>query len=134
MLSGMPAYGSNLKGYSISPRVKMTDNERIVGLTITLTNGTFSSFNGIPEGWYFRIDNSTHAQEALSGEVSVGAGALYRKELQNVWICARASDRANAKFAVSGELWITTDFVKTRKLKLTQVDFASRPCAALPHE
>lgn len=127
-----PAAASDSIGYNISPQVRVKDSERIVGLKIMLTNGTFSSFNRIPEGWYFRLDNSTHEQEALDGEVSVGAGALFRKELPDVWICVHASDRAGAKFAVSGELWITADFEKTRKIRLTQADFVARPCEVLP--
>jgi hypothetical protein len=132
VFNATPAAAFDPIGYNISPQVKVKDSERVVGLKITLTNGTFSSFNGIPKGWYFRLDNSTHEQEALDGEVSVGAGALFRKELPNVWVCVHASELTGVKFAVSGELWITTDFEKTRKIKLTQADFVTRPCEVLP--
>jgi len=108
--------------------VRVKDGERVIGLTITLTHGTFASFNGIPEGWYFRLDNSTHAQQDLSGEVSVGAGALFRKELPNMWVCVHTSRIAGAKFAISGELQVTTDFEKTRKIRLEKSDFVTRGC------
>jgi hypothetical protein len=128
-LLGTTSAFAALVGYSLSPQVKIKDSERIAGFEITLTNGTFRSFNGIPEGWYFRLDNSTHQDQSLIGEISVGAGALYRNQLSNTWICVAPGDLPGAKFTIRGNLEVTTDFEKTRKVLLTQADFVSRPCA-----
>ncbi len=115
-------------GYTIAPHERIRDDERVVALKITLEQGAFTSFIGIPDGWIFDLFNGAHGKTDLAGDISVGAAALYRKELTHVGICVRPKPYRNWKFALSGTLIVTSDFEKKRTIHLTERDFSQVAC------
>jgi hypothetical protein len=64
--------------------------ERIVGFEITIVEGAFAAAPALPIGWGIKIDNNASWQCSASGLVSVGAAAMSKSELENLFVIAQA--------------------------------------------
>jgi len=124
-----PACAGDTVGYTIAPLAKIKANERITSFTITLRQGVFVTFDGIPDGWIFEIYNGAHGETKIVGDISVGAAALYRKELPATRICVRPEPYGGEPFAISGALNVTSDFEKVHLIRLSAKDFQPVKCA-----
>jgi hypothetical protein len=101
--------------------------ERVGGFLIDVTAAAFESVSPLPVGWYFQLDNDASWNTYFKGQITVGAAALTAAQLKQLRFRVRKNEGGDVKFAVSGTVSLTEDFIQDRQVSLQIGDFAITP-------
>ena len=85
--------------------------------------GAFESLLHLPVGWTIAIDNHASWRTHMKADALVAAAALDFDELRQLHIRATKNEFYGLKFSVSGDLLVTSDFEKVKKVRLTSTKF-----------
>jgi len=102
----------------------MTGNERIVGFEIHVHSGRVAQLPNVPIGWNISVDNDPSWETSVTGSISVGSAAVNANFLRGFMVVEAQKDApSDLPFDLQGEVILTSDFVKERRIKLTMKDF-----------
>jgi len=103
--------------------IHLQEGERVVGIELSIKEGSFVGFDPLPEGWSLTIDNDPSQQTSIKGNARVGAAALELADLSKLQISARKVEYGNLKFSISGTLIATKTFEDERRIALRPENF-----------
>jgi hypothetical protein len=104
--------------------LQMTGNERIVGFEIHVHSGRVAQLPNVPIGWNISVDNDPSWETSVTGSISVGSAAVNANFLRGFMVVEAQKDApSDLPFDLKGEVILTSDFVKERRIKLTMKDF-----------
>lgn len=127
----MPAVGEGYR-LALSPQ-RMSGTERIISIDVKVVSGGFRALAGIPMGWTFQLDDDASWNTHLTGDASLASAALFWKDSGSLTFCLEKLELKGAdRFSVSGSLSVSTDFVRTRLIKLTEKDFKKDSSISCP--
>ena len=104
------------------PTIPLKDNERIVGLEVTITHGSVKSINNIPEDWSIDLKADPQWQPKVTGVAHHGAGALTETSQLQSFLTIRPWTGKWFVLNVEAKLFTTTDFEKTKTLSFKMTD------------
>ena len=81
----------------------------------------------IPVGWYYELDNDPSWQTRLTGNIIVGAAALSADQFRQLHLRIKKHEFHDLKFAISGTLSLTSDFLSESQVPLEMADFTITP-------
>jgi hypothetical protein len=96
------------------PKVSLQENERIVGLEITITHGSVKAINNIPEDWSVDLKTDPQWQPKVSGAPHHGAGALNDLSEVDSLLVIRPWREKGYELDIVAKVFTTIDFEKTR--------------------
>lgn len=109
------------------PALHLANNERIVGFEIYVRSGRIALLPNVPIGWNISVDNDPSWNTVIKGSIDVGAAAMDPDFLQDFMVVEAEKDAASdAPFDLQGEVVVTSDFIKERRIKLSMKDFATK--------
>lgn len=92
------------------PRVTLQENERIVGLEITVNYGSIKAITNIPEDWSITLTADPQWAPKVSGFAHHGVGTLTDLSQLNSFLVIRAWRGEGYSFNVEARVDTTTDF------------------------
>jgi len=95
------------------PKVPLNENERIVGLEITITHGSVRAINNIPEDWSIDLKTDPQWQPKVSGGPHHGAGALTDMSQIDSFLIIRPWREKGYELNIVAKVFTTIDFEKT---------------------
>lgn len=114
--------------YTVSvANAKASNDESIVAFEIHVTAGAIKSVSDLPVGWYFTIDNDASWQTTVKANSMVGAASLRPDELKNLKFVIQKNEFGDLKFNLSGAVFVTRDFSKSRERPVSMSDFSLSP-------
>jgi hypothetical protein len=109
------------------PVLHLANNERIIGLEIHVRSGRIARLPNIPMGWNISVDNDASWNTIVKGSIVVGAAAMYADFLRDfIVVVVDRDSSSDAPFNMHGEVIVTSDFIKERRIKLSMKDFATK--------
>lgn len=109
------------------PALHVANNERIVGFEIHVRSARIALLPNVPIGWNVSVDNDPSWNTVIKGSIDVGAAAMYPDFLQDFMVVEIEKDASSdAPFDLQGEVIVTSDFIKQRRIKLSMKDFATK--------
>ena len=125
VLAGMRAQ-CQIMSVSI-PALHLADNERIVGFEVHVRSARIALLPSVPIGWNISVDNDPSWNTVIKGSIDVGAAAMDRDFLQDFMVVEVERDApSDAPFGLQGEVIVTSDFIKERRIKLSMKDFVTK--------
>lgn len=100
--------------------------ERIVGFEIKIVHGGFAAMPSLPIGWSFNVDNSASWECSASGLVAVGAAAMSKDALEQMFLIIPAPD-ADGPPKVTVAVHTTKDFEKSTRHEQANVKLVRVP-------
>lgn len=94
--------------------------ERIVGFELKIVEGGFAAMPSIPIGWSIKVDNSASWECSASGLVAVGAAAMSKDELEQIFLIVLAP-QASGSPKVTVAVHTTKDFEGSTRHEQTNV-------------
>jgi len=109
------------------PALHVANNERIVGFEIHVRSGRIALLPNVPIGWNISVDNDPSWNTVIKGSIDVGAAAMDPDFLRDFMVVEMERDApSDAHFDLQGEVIVTSDFIKERRIKLSMKDFATK--------
>ena len=112
--------------YTVSiPSLSLKNGERITGFEFHVQSGRIACLPNVPIGWNIQIDNDPSWNTSISGSFEVGAAALYPTYFKDFLFIEKEKDAPlDLPFDLHGEVIVTSDFIKERKLSLKMQNFS----------
>ena len=123
---GKPPVAENLS-LSLS-RLPISSGERMVGFEFHVKSGRIAAVPGIPAGWDVHIENNPTWNAVIRASSMVGAAAVDASFFKN-FIVIEKNESLGLPFDVSGEIVVTRDFVKERRIHVSMKDATLVPAA-----
>lgn len=118
---------SDLLNISIS-NLRLNSRERVVGFEFHIKSGRVAAVQGIPAGWDVRVENNPSWNAVVRGSSLVGAAAVDASFFKN-FIVIEKNESLGLPFDVSGDIVVTRDFVKERRIHVSMKDATLVPAA-----
>jgi hypothetical protein len=107
--------------------IAASPGEVIVAFEIRGTAAAIRSVSNIPVGWHFIEDNDASWQTKLTANSLVGAASLRPEDLKRVEVVVNKNEFGGLRFRLSGSVVLTKDYIKQRKIVISQEDFVLTP-------
>jgi hypothetical protein len=122
VLCSSASHRARRQTFSVSiPNLPVGTKERIVGFEIHVSSGRTAALPNIPIGWNLSVDNDPSWKTELEASSRVGASALAPGFFRN-FLCIEKNESLGLPFGIAGEISVTEDFVKARKIPVAMKD------------
>lgn len=111
------------------PNLNLQNRERIVGFEFHIQSGRIAQLADLPIGWNISVNNDPSWNTTVEGSVMVGAAAL-GPEFFRSFLVVDENRSLGLPFAIHGEIVVTRDFAKERRIEVGPRDFVTK---ALPN-
>lgn len=109
-------------------RLHIAEGERIVGFEFKITSGRVAKVLNAPIGWDISVENDPSWNTRIRGSILVAAAAVNASLLHDFAVIEQNENLGNA-FQVRGEVIVSRDFLKERKIPITMSDVVLTPAA-----
>jgi|SRR6185437_2830077 len=123
---GEPAAAKDLS-LSLS-RLEIASGERVVGFEFHVKSGRIAAVPSIPAGWNVHVENNPSWNAVITASSMVGAAAVDASFFKN-FIVIEKNKSLGLSFDVSGDVVVTRDFVKERRIHVSMKDATLVPAA-----
>ncbi|MFZ0701384.1 MAG: hypothetical protein WAN10_12990 [Candidatus Acidiferrales bacterium] len=107
-------------------RLSIAPGERVVGFEFHITSGRVAQIPDTPIGWNITIDNDPSWNGKVSGSVVVASAAVDASFFRGFLIVEKNESLGNP-FAIRGDVIVTRDFVKERRILVTMRELTLAP-------
>ena len=107
------------------PKLQLAAGERVVGFHFEVTAGRIAQIPDMPIGWSISVDNDPSWNTNVDASIRVAAAAIDPSFFQNFAVIEKAGN-AESAFGLAGEVDVSTDFSKVRKIQVAMKDFTVR--------
>lgn len=127
-VSGGDPFSDQVMSISI-PSLAISKEERVVGFEVHITSGRIAELPNVPIGWSISVDNSPSWNTVIKGSTLVGAAAL-DPDFFTDFLVVEKNESLGLAFDVRGEVVVTRDFIKERRINVGLKDLVLAERAA----
>jgi hypothetical protein len=99
----------------------ITPGERVVGFDLMITSGRVAKVLKAPIGWSISVDNDPSWNTRIRGSILVAAAAVNASFFRD-FVVIEQNEGLGEPFQVQGEVIVSRDFVKERRIPITMRD------------
>jgi len=107
------------------PGLHIGTGERVVGFHFDVTSGRIAQIPDMPIGWNISVDNDPSWNTKVDASIRVAAAAVDSSFFQDFAVVEKEG-KAESPFELAGEVDVSADFSKVRKIQVVMKDFAVR--------
>ena len=122
--AGAEALGGQFVSVSL-PALHIGTGERVVGFHFDVTSGRIAQIPDMPIGWNISVDNDPSWNTKVDASIHVAAAAVDSSFFHDFAVVEKEGN-AESPFKLEGEVDVSTDFSKVRKIRVVMKDFTVR--------